>query len=1824
MSTDNQEQNQNQRLPVNIAGGIHTDSDLANQPPGTTRYALCAVDETEDGDQGRISNELANKLWFKLPAGKEDFIPIGKVYIGNDETAIFLTDPAGNSMIASVKGEDLTVHADDTDQDEKFGFSVNSQIDATFRLRRGCERTLYWVDPKPRTMNLDAPELYKTAGEWDMKKFNLFRTYNSIPEVSSIKVIEGGLLAPGSYNFSLQYLDIDFNPTEFVFSTETISVYPRMLTTPYHEIRGATMKKAEHLYNGLTTKAIKLTLKKDTIDTTYPFYRIAITEANTGNGLVSATKFSAPIPTSLDTFTYTGTNFETEGTEEEVLMFNNIIESAGSIEQAENQLILGNVKGPDVDFCKMQKYASQIKADAVVKQVTIGSLTSADPRNPSMHFDDIGNMPGEIYSYGIVYIFEDNTVTPVFHIPGKSPASALDEKYTVGDDVFPMAKDNECQDALYTERNQCGTESSWGNDYLGNPLLNQKIRHHRFPLRTDYKIPFITEIVKKTLVGVSATIRLQMTTTYDKMVKANGTTPDPLQGKLVIPVSCPSEESYDYSPDCQPFSTPVFKLVVRYNHTVGTTVTTESAEFFFDPSNWTVNPNEIFPEVIKVESSSATILGAIEIIGTEIFEVDGNGNTSINDTPLVAAPTIAGYDFTVTSPETGVTYSVARVNEYREQEESEYKANIFGIKFSNILLPQPEEIGNKKVIGYYIVRNERTETDRTILDSAVMLPTVKYGVFDSQGLIGIEFADETPVKKDVVGLLYPEHKFKQRAYDNFNGIIEQGRFRITQRIKSRTKIEDVVPGVTGYVDGKHKDSERDNDGMAIHIKTRENITKFEADYIEPHEQQDFAPKVKDVFYLDALEDKTIEDSKNEARVVSNTSPDNKIGMLSLNDTTSVFNPVNRLPYVYLKRDSANPYANFRTTPYYKDSKNPVYFNSLTSETEIFNGDSYISPIRYVNSIWYANRFKERVSKTGQIWKYIGAGLLVIAAAVVTVFSLGAATPLLVAAGIAAAGLAVGLATTLVVSGLKQSAWAKAYEENYEKGLKYTVRDAYTFYDIDPVTGQQRGFEKNPSDDEIQWMGDCVNLWFESNVNMGLRVGAIDAMPDFLSAPTLKEPGTTVTEGDWEYFGNHRQTTESISPTTSLDNHMVKKLTYSESKNKGGKGYVGVALAEIYELNPDYERRNKQKIFNHLPIEYDCCSECREVFPHRWHWSQTAFQEELTDNYRVFLPNNYKDLDGETGPIVDIFKIKNNLFLHTEEALWMCPQNFQERTTAEGIVSFLGTGELFNIPPRKIVDDQNSSAGTQHKWGRTKTKHGVLFPSHREKKWYMFNGEQLQPITDQGNRIWFNNNMVFTRGDDFKHNDNPSSIIGAGYISTYDTEKERLIITKKDNYSITMTPEEDYCTDTNTIYNFPNSQQIIAGKEAEGWTFVGYEKCRMKFRRLITRSVSKTVLVTTWIPPVYQTSTGPNSCEYAEISYNLTRNSSAQTETVDITYINCEGTLVKVPVSMPIGFLNITGTLPNPACQRINSQGFSKEAGGSIVTGTVTRTALVNAACTEGTTLTLVTPGHFEEVLTPVTVSEHTLEYDYIDGTVYDPFIIQHGWTMSYSLRRTEWRSWHPYLPDFYLHMQDSFYSWKHGLTGLYKHNIPGSYQNFYQILHPFIVEYVDNVSPIQTKITDSIMFQTEAKKNGVDVRDVTFERIWLYNTEQSSGELNIIPKPNTAIDYMPQQIRNPYHVLFTGGIFADRNERNWTINSFRDIRANFNAPMFLYNNGIQFNEKYYDKIINIFSIDSSKDWTQHESFRDKFLVVRLIFDNFARDTQLTFHLSQHDEKASER
>jgi hypothetical protein len=179
-------------------------------------------------------------------------------------------------------------------------------------------------------------------------------------------------------------------------------------------------------------------------------------------------------------------------------------------------------------------------------------------------------------------------------------------------------------------------------------------------------------------------------------------------------------------------------------------------------------------------------------------------------------------------------------------------------------------------------------------------------------------------------------------------------------------------------------------------------------------------------------------------------------------------------------------------------------------------------------------------------------------------------------------------------------------------------------------------------------------------------------------------------------------------------------------------------------------------------------------------------------------------------------------------------------------------------------------------------------------------------------------------------------------------------------------------------------------------------------------------------------------------------------------------------------------------------------------------------------------------------------------------------------------------------------------------------------LYSHLIETVSVSNPITTRIWQDIILETYARtwdavtKDYYDIRNVTFNYLTLYNSRQVSGELTMVVKDTQAnpIDYYEQQTTNS-----NTSIVIDRKERDWHINDFRDMRINYLISMFskAWNNVAS--QYPIDKVVNPLVIDINKDWYNQESFRDKYLIIRLRFANF-EEVELTTNFVIETEQQS--
>ena len=206
------------------------------------------------------------------------------------------------------------------------------------------------------------------------------------------------------------------------------------------------------------------------------------------------------------------------------------------------------------------------------------------------------------------------------------------------------------------------------------------------------------------------------------------------------------------------------------------------------------------------------------------------------------------------------------------------------------------------------------------------------------------------------------------------------------------------------------------------------------------------------------------------------------------------------------------------------------------------------------------------------------------------------------------------------------------------------------------------------------------------------------------------------------------------------------------------------------------------------------------------------------------------------------------------------------------------------------------------------------------------------------------------------------------------------------------------------------------------------------------------------------------------------------------------------------------------------------------------------------------------------------------------------------------------IPNTFINAGNELYTVTDGIYSFWKHHVKGSFQRFYGQRYNYIVEYVAKKEDFSTKIWDYLELQTEAKKYSpvhedfLLQKDVTFNKAIFYNNKQSSGIVNLIVKDNVSENAVVSAISESGIM----NVIIDRKEANWFINSLNNIKVDDTLPIFSKTLTERQSEYYIDKVPIAYAHDENMDWFDVEPFRDKFLVVRLIFDNF-EDVKLNFN-----------
>lgn len=172
---------------------------------------------------------------------------------------------------------------------------------------------------------------------------------------------------------------------------------------------------------------------------------------------------------------------------------------------------------------------------------------------------------------------------------------------------------------------------------------------------------------------------------------------------------------------------------------------------------------------------------------------------------------------------------------------------------------------------------------------------------------------------------------------------------------------------------------------------------------------------------------------------------------------------------------------------------------------------------------------------------------------------------------------------------------------------------------------------------------------------------------------------------------------------------------------------------------------------------------------------------------------------------------------------------------------------------------------------------------------------------------------------------------------------------------------------------------------------------------------------------------------------------------------------------------------------------------------------------------------------------------------------------------------------------------------------PVVYNYFYGNIEPYIIEY-PFAYQYQDEILQSVQDYTKAYKyfpdpDGVsdDNRKIETDGAWfnkavLYNGQQSTGVLELVPKP---INNLKEYMKYPVYNVDSKVITFTKSDNFYQYNTFWSLVKNKQEPLFIRTcEGLSL-----DKIVNQANMDYGKRSFKKEPLRAKELKVRHILDN---------------------
>ena len=246
-------------------------------------------------------------------------------------------------------------------------------------------------------------------------------------------------------------------------------------------------------------------------------------------------------------------------------------------------------------------------------------------------------------------------------------------------------------------------------------------------------------------------------------------------------------------------------------------------------------------------------------------------------------------------------------------------------------------------------------------------------------------------------------------------------------------------------------------------------------------------------------------------------------------------------------------------------------------------------------------------------------------------------------------------------------------------------------------------------------------------------------------------------------------------------------------------------------------------------------------------------------------------------------------------------------------------------------------------------------------------------------------------------------------------------------------------------------------------------------------------------------------------------------------------------------------------------------------------------------------------------NESNQEVLFSDGNVWE----NHSWTIAYSPKLKNFISFYSFTPNYYIPLLGNFQTIINKPLGssTWNHNLnPYTYQTFYGNLYPYILEYstvslpkattVNSVSLIQELQEYYSTYEYYSLGTSNNKNLANFTKAIIYNREQSSGIINLIPEEfgNTRQKIMyPRATTNGLETIIS------RRENTYTFNGFWSVTNQSNGQPLWSTKWVDRKSQHpIDKVVNTKTVIPSSIAYQKQKIKSDLCKIRLIQDKYSR------------------